>query len=198
MGVLVGKPAPNFNAKAVINGNQVVDSFELAAYHGQYVVLFFYPFDFTFVCPTELHAFQDCLPQFEARNTQVMACSTDSWFSHLAWLTTPKAKGGIEGVTYPLIADFNKTIATDYDVLITQDGPVGASYRGLFLIDRQGIVRHQLINDTPLGRSTDEVLRLIDALQYFEQNGEVCPANWKEGKQAMQATRDGVEAYFSR
>ncbi|NBV41242.1 peroxiredoxin [bacterium] len=197
MSVLVGKQAPDFDVKAVINGGEIVDSFRLSSYRGRYVVLFFYPLDFTFVCPTELHAFQDKLSEFEARNTQVIACSTDSWQSHAAWLATPKNKGGIQGVTYPVVADFSKTIARDYDVLIEANGPVGASYRGLFLIDKEGVVRHQVVNDTPLGRSVDETLRMVDALQYFEKNGEVCPANWKSGDKALKESRESVESYFS-
>ncbi len=193
MGVLVGKPAPDFSVKAVVNGSEVVDKYTLSQFKGKYVVLFFYPFDFTFVCPTELHAFQEELAEFEKRNVQVIACSTDSWFSHSAWLALPKSKGGIQGVTYPILADFHKTIARDYDVL--SEG-LGAAYRGLFLIDTNGVVRHQVINDTQLGRSVPEVLRMVDALQFFEKNGEVCPANWHQGDKAMKPTRAGVEGYF--
>lgn len=194
MAVLVGKQAPDFEVKAVINGGEIVDGFKLSTYRGKHVVLFFYPLDFTFVCPTELHAFQEKLSEFEKRGVQVIACSTDSWFSHAAWLATPKAKGGIQGVTYPIISDFQKTISIAYDVLCE---PLGGAYRGLFLIDKDGIVRHQVINDTPLGRSVDEALRMVDALQFNEANGEVCPANWKAGDKAMKATRAGVESFFS-
>jgi len=192
MAVLVGKSAPEFNVKAVVNGSEVVDSYTLSSLQGKYVVLFFYPFDFTFVCPTELHAFQEKLSEFEARNVQILACSSDSHHSHLAWLNTPKKQGGIQGVTYPILADFNKEIATNYDVL----ADIGAAYRGLFLIDKTGIVRHQVVNDLPLGRSVDEVLRMVDALQFNEQYGEVCPANWHKGETTMQATREGVASYF--
>lgn len=189
---LVGKKAPEFSAKAVIK-NQIQDSFSLQPYLGQYVVLFFYPLDFTFVCPTELHAFQEKLAEFEKRNAQLMGCSVDSHFSHLAWLNTPKSKGGIEGVNYPLISDLNKSISRSFQVLKEDEG---IAYRGLFLIDKKGIVRHQLVNDLPLGRSVDEVLRLLDALIFHEANGEVCPANWKSGSKAMKPTEQGLAEYF--
>ncbi|MBT5954277.1 peroxiredoxin [bacterium] len=193
MGVLVGKQAPEFTAKAVINGGEVVDSYKLSDLRGKYTVLFFYPLDFTFVCPTELHAFQEKLGEFEKRNTQVVAVSVDSWFSHAAWLNTPKAKGGIQGVTYPIVSDFNKQISKDFDVLV--EG-LGAAYRGLFLIDKDGIVRHQVVNDLPLGRSVDETLRMVDALQFTEEHGEVCPANWAKGEKAMKPNTDGLNTYF--
>jgi peroxiredoxin (alkyl hydroperoxide reductase subunit C) len=193
MAVLVGKPAPEFDVKAVINGGEIVDSYTLSALKGKNVILFFYPLDFTYVCPTELHAFQDKLDEFESRNVQVVACSVDSWFSHVAWLNTPKNEGGIQGIKYPILSDFNKTIAMDYDVLV--DG-LGAAYRGLFLIDKDGIVRHQVVNDLPLGRNIDEVLRMVDALLFTEKHGEVCPANWKEGSKAMAPNTDGLKAYF--
>lgn len=193
MAVLVGKPAPEFKAKAVID-NKIVDDFSLSHFRGKYVVLFFYPLDFTFVCPTELHAFQDYLEEFEKRHAQVMGCSVDSCYSHLGWLNTPKNKGGIQGVDYPLISDFNKTIALDYDVLLEKEG---IAFRGLFLIDREGIVRHQVVNDLPLGRSVDETLRMLDALIYFENHGEVCPANWCHGKKSMKPTQESLELYFS-
>ncbi len=194
MAVLVGKKAPDFKVKAVINGGEVIDGYSMSALEGKYVVLFFYPFDFTFVCPTELHAFQEKLAEFEERNVQLIGCSTDSWHSHRAWLNTPKSKGGIQGVTYPILADFKKEIAQAYDVLF--EG-MGAAFRGLFLMDKAGIVRHQVVNDLPLGRNVDEVLRMVDALQFNEQYGEVCPANWNKGQQALQPTPQGVEAYFT-
>ncbi|MBT6121343.1 peroxiredoxin [bacterium] len=193
MGVLVGKKAPDFTAKAVIDGGEVVDSYKLSDLRGKYTVLFFYPLDFTFVCPTELHAFQEKLGEFETRNTQVVAVSVDSWFSHAAWLNTPKDKGGIQGVTYPIVSDFNKQISKDFDVLV--EG-LGAAYRGLFLIDKDGIVRHQVVNDLPLGRSVEETLRMVDALQFTEEHGEVCPANWTKGKKAMKPNTDGLTTYF--
>ena len=193
MAVLVGKTAPDFKAKAVVNG-AIQEGFSLANYKGKkYIVLFFYPLDFTFVCPTELHAFQEALPEFEKRNVQVVGVSVDSHYSHLAWVNTPKSQGGIEGVTYPLVADLNKTISADYDVLV--EG-AGIAYRGLFLIDKDGKVRHQVVNDLPLGRSTEEALRMVDALQFFEKNGEVCPANWKEGKKGMKPNTEGLHKYF--
>jgi peroxiredoxin (alkyl hydroperoxide reductase subunit C) len=192
MGILVGKKAPDFKAKAVING-KIVNDFSLSQFHGKHVILFFYPLDFTFVCPTELHAFQDSLEDFEKRNTVIIGCSVDSCYSHYAWLNTPKEKGGIEGIHYPLIADLSKTIASDYDVLMAQEG---IAYRGLFLIDREGIVRHQVVNDLPLGRSIDEALRILDALLYFELHGEVCPANWQTGKPTFKASYEELHKYF--
>lgn len=194
MGVLVGKSAPAFKTKAV-QGKRIIDNFSLSDFLGKYVVFFFYPLDFTFVCPTELHAFQEKLEEFEKRNAQLIGCSVDSCYSHLAWNNTPKAKGGIEGVNYPLVADLNKNIARDYDVLIPHEG---IAYRGLFLIDRKGIVRHQTVNDLPLGRSVDEALRMLDALIYFENNGEVCPANWQQGKKSMKPTQEGLSLYFAQ
>jgi len=193
MSVLVGKKAPQFTSAAVINGNQIVEDFSLSSYAGQEVVLFFYPLDFTFVCPTELHAFQEKLGEFEKRGVQVIGVSVDSQFSHFAWLNTPKKLGGIEGVTYPLVADLNKQISADYDVLV--EG-AGIAYRGLFLIDKEGVVRHQVVNDLPLGRNIDEALRMVDSLQFFEKNGEVCPANWVEGDKAMAPTQDGLVEFF--
>jgi len=192
MGTLVGKHAPDFKANAVVD-NRMVQDFSLSHYRGQYIVFFFYPLNFTFVCPTELHAFQERLADFQERGAQVIGCSVDSNHCHYAWLNTPKSKGGINGITYPLVSDLNKTISIDYDVLVPEEG---ISYRGLFLIDRNGIVRHQLINDLPLGRSVDETLRILDALIYFENHGEVCPANWQHGKKTMQPTLEGVEKYF--
>ena len=191
MGNLIGKHAPTIDAKAVINGN-VVNDFNLHNFRGKYVVLFFYPLNFTFVCPTELHAFQDLLEEFEKRNTQLIGCSTDSVYSHLAWLNTPKVKGGIQGVDYPLVSDINKTISQEYGVLHPKEG---IAYRGLFLLDKEGVVRHQVINDLPIGRSVSEVLRTIDALQHFEQHGEVCPANWSKGARTMKPTQHGLEQY---
>lgn len=211
MSVLVGKNAPDFNASVVLNGGEIEEGFTLSQFKGKYVVLFFYPKDFTFVCPTELHAFEAKRSEFEQRNTQLIAVSTDSEFSHWAWLQTPKKKGGIEGVQYPLVADLDKTIATNYGVLAgeyeyeeDEEGNVRMSfngdpvaYRGLFLIDKEGIVRHQVINDMPLGRNVDETLRMVDALQHVEEKGEVCPANWSEGKEAMAADAAGVSSYLS-
>lgn len=205
--VLVGKKAPEFTAKAVINGGEIVDEFSLSDYKGKYVILFFYPKDFTFVCPSELFAFQDALAEFESKNVQLIAVSTDTEQSHWGWLQMPKNKGGIEGVTYPLVADTNKTISANYDVLIgswdyNDDGEMIAegemiAYRGLFLIDKDGQVRHQLVNDLPLGRNVEEAMRMVDALQFHEENGEVCPANWAKGKDGMKESHEGVAEYLS-
>ena len=208
MAVLVGKQAPQFVAKAV-QGETVIDAFSLDQFLGKkYVLFFFYPKDFTFVCPTELHRFQEELAEFEKRNVAVVGCSTDSEFSHWAWLNTPKDQGGIQGVQYPLVADINKTISTAYDVLageefINEEGGLEVegelvAYRGLFLIDKEGVVRHQVVNDMPLGRSIRESLRVIDALQHFEENGEVCPMDWQKGEEAMNATHEGVSNYLGK
>lgn len=206
---LVGKKAPAFSANAVINGNDIVENFSLEQFIGKkHVVFFFYPLDFTFVCPTEIIAFQDKIAEFEKRNTAVVGCSVDSQFSHWAWLNTEKKNGGIKGVKFPLVADLSKTIAENFGVLAGQYGydeegnttfegePV--AYRGLFLIDKEGKIRHQVINDLPLGRSVDEALRMVDALQHFEEYGEVCPANWSAGKDAMKASAEGVASYLSK
>jgi peroxiredoxin (alkyl hydroperoxide reductase subunit C) len=193
MAVLTGKQAPLFEAKAVKSG-QIIENFSLKSMRGSYVCFFFYPLDFTFVCPTELHAFQAKLAEFEKRNCHVVGCSVDSHFSHQAWLSTPRSKGGIEGITYPIVSDLNKTIARDYDVLVPGEG---IAYRGLFLIDKEGTVRHQVVNDLPLGRSVDETLRTLDALTFVEEHGEVCPANWKEGEKAMTPSQEGLTTYFA-
>ncbi len=193
MSILIGKKAPVFNEKAAA-GNKTIEQFSLEQFKGKNVVFFFYPLDFTFVCPTELHAFQSKLAEFEKRNCEVVGCSIDSIFTHLAWLNTPVGKGGIEGVTYPIVSDIHKTIAKDYGVLCEEEG---IAYRGLFLIDKDGVVRHQLVNDLPLGRSVDEAIRMLDALIYFEENGEVCPANWSTGSQAMKPTQEGLEKFFA-
>lgn len=207
MAVLVGKQAPDFQASAVINGVEIVNNFSLSQFRGKYVVLFFYPKDFTFVCPTELHAFQEKLEEFKSRNVEVIAVSTDTEQSHWGWLQLPKAQGGIQGVTYPIVADTNKTISHNYDVLagnwyfdendhLTAEGELIA-YRGLFLIDKEGVVRHQLVNDLPLGRDVNEALRMIDALQFNEEHGEACPANWNKGADGLTATHDGIANYLS-
>jgi peroxiredoxin 2/4 len=208
MSVLVGKKAPAFDAKAVVNGGEIVENFSLQQYEGEkYVVFFFYPADFTFVCPTELIAFQEKAAEFASRNTVVIGASTDSEFSHWKWLQTPQNEGGIKGVTYPLVVDQTLQISKAYDVLIgseeyTEEGDVNfvgeaKAYRGLFLIDKSGVVRHQVVNDLPLGRSVDEVLRMIDALQFTEEYGDVCPANWKKGDKALKATQEGIASYLS-
>lgn len=208
MGVLVGKKAPSFKAAAVVNGGVIENDFSLDQYIGKNpVVFFFYPKDFTFVCPSELHAFQDKLAEFEARGAKVVACSTDTEESHWGWLQVPKNKGGIQGVTYPIVADTDKTISEAFGVLAGEyeydmDGKLGATgpmiaYRGLFLIDKEGTVMHEVVNNFPLGRNVDEALRMVDALQFFEENGEVCPANWQKGSEGMKASFDGVAEYLS-
>jgi peroxiredoxin (alkyl hydroperoxide reductase subunit C) len=208
MSVLVGKKAPVFSSKAVVNGSEIVENFSLKQYEGdKYVVFFFYPADFTFVCPTELIAFQDKAAEFAARNTVVIGASTDSPFSHWKWLQTAQNEGGIKGVTYPLVSDQTLIISKNYDVLAgseeyDEEGNesfVGEpqAYRGLFLIDKNGVVRHQVVNDMPLGRSVDEVLRMIDALQFTEEYGEVCPANWKKGEKSLKPTQEGIATYLS-
>lgn len=205
---LVGKKAPLFNAAAVVNGEEIVDSFSLDQYLGKKdVIFFFYPKDFTFVCPTEILAFQEKLAEFEKRGVAVVGASTDTENSHLAWLMTPKNEGGIQGVTYPIVADVSKTIASNYGVLAgdwdyNEEGELsfnGAAiaYRGTFLIDKEGVVRHASINDLPLGRNIDEFLRLVDAWQHVEKHGEVCPANWEEGADTMVETRESVAEYLS-
>lgn len=192
MSVLTGKLAPDFKATTVY-GNEFKD-ISLSDFRGKYVLLFFYPLDFTFVCPTELHAFQSRLADFKERNVEVLGCSVDSHFSHHAWLSTPKSKGGIEGVQYGLVSDLGGKIAREYDVLA--DG--GVAFRGLFLIDKDGVVRHQIVNDLPLGRSVDEAVRMVDALQHHEQHGEVCPANWSKGEEAIQTTHESVGSYLEK
>jgi len=209
MAVLTGKKAPLFSAPAVINGGEMVDSFSLEQYLGKkYVVFYFYPADFTFVCPTEILAFQKKMAEFDKRNVVVVGCSTDSQFSHWKWLTTPVNQGGIEGVKYALVADQSKTIAENFDVLAghyeyDESGELHfngtpMAYRGLFLIDKDGVVQHQVVNNMPLGRSIDETLRMIDALQYFEDNGEVCPADWKKGDEGLTPTQEGISSYLSK
>ena len=206
---LVGKKTPQFIAGAVINGEDIVENFSLEQYIGKkHVLLFFYPKDFTFVCPTEIHAFQEKLSEFEKRNTVVIGCSTDTEETHLAWLNTSKDNGGISGVTFPIVADSSKVISLNFGVLggeyiynsdtktwSFKGAPI--AFRGTFLIDKEGIVRHESINDFPLGRNIDEYLRLIDAQLHVEKYGEVCPANWEEGEAAMTATTKGVADYFS-
>jgi peroxiredoxin (alkyl hydroperoxide reductase subunit C) len=209
MSSLVGKKAPLFKAGAVIKGGEIVENFSFEQYLGKkYILFFFYPKDFTFVCPTELHAFQDKLKEFENRNCAVVACSTDTEESHWGWLQMEKKAGGIKGITYPIVADTTKTISLNYGTLsgdydvddegnIIATGPMIA-FRGLYLIDLNGVVRHQLINDLPLGRNVDEAIRMVDALQFFEENGEVCPANWSKGDAGMKADHKGVADYLSK
>ncbi len=209
MSVLVGRKAPLFKASAVVKGYEIVEDFSLEDLIGKkYIILFFYPKDFTFVCPTELHAFQEKSAEFEKRNCQLIACSTDTEQSHWGWLQLSKKMGGIQGVTYPIVADTNKTISAAYDVLngeysTDEEGNLVASsemiaYRGLFLIDKNGIVQHQLVNNLPLGRNVDEALRMLDVLIFTEENGEVCPANWNSGKEGMIASHDGVADFLNK
>ncbi len=191
MSVLVNRQAPDFKAQAVINGE--IQEITLSQFRGKKnVVLFFYPLDFTFVCPTELHAFQEKLGEFKSRNTEVIAVSIDSVHTHQAWLRTSQEEGGIKGITYPVISDIHKSIARDYDVLHED----GVALRATFLIDRQGKVRHETVNDLPLGRNIDEYLRLVDAVAFNEKHGEVCPANWHEGEKTMRPDRAGLKEYF--
>jgi len=208
MSVLVGKKAPQFTAKAVINGEEIINEFSLNQYLGKKsVVFFFYPKDFTSVCPKELHAFQDNLNAFEKRNVAVVACSTDTEQSHMAWLQMPAKQGGIQGIKYPIVADTNKTISAAFDVLNGQyfsdeDGNLKANsemiaLRGLFLIDKKGIIQHQVINNMHLARSVSETLRMVDAIQFNEENGEVCPANWMSEKDGMNESHDGVSNSLS-
>ena len=193
MCTLVTKPAPDFKAQAVMPDNTFED-LQLSSFRGKYVLLFFYPLDFTFVCPTELIAFDRKLDEFKKRDTEVIGVSVDSAFSHLAWKNTPVKEGGIGNVQYPIVADLTKQISRDFGILFNDS----IALRGLFLIDKTGVVRHAVINDLPLGRSIDEALRMVDALQFHEKYGEVCPANWKAGEEGMKATQEGVAAYLSK
>lgn len=193
MSSLVTRHAPDFSAQAVV-GDQIT-KVHLGQYRGKYVILYFYPLDFTFVCPTEIIAFQDHLQEFTKRDAVVLGVSVDSVFSHLAWNNTPRKEGGLGGVTYPLIADLNKEIARQYGVLL--EG-AGVALRGLFLIDKTGVIRHSVVNDLPLGRSIPEAIRVLDALQFVETHGEVCPANWKPGEPSMKADPKGSKEYFSK
>lgn len=190
---LVTKEAPNFKADAVLPDNSF-GTVELASYRGKYVYLLFYPLDFTFVCPSEILAFNKKLDEFKSRNCEVIAVSVDSKFTHLAWKNTPVDNGGIGNVQYPMVADLNKEITRSYGI----EHPASVALRGLFLIDPKGIVRHCVINDLPLGRSVDEALRMLDALQFTDTHGEVCPANWKQGDEAMKPTAEGVAAYLAK
>jgi len=208
MAVLVGKKAPSFSASAVVNGGEFVENFSLDQYLGKkYVIFYFYPADFTFVCPTEIIAFQENIEEFEKRNVALVGCSVDSKHSHWKWLQTELKDGGIKGVMYPLVADPALNISENYDVLAgsyeySEDGEVSfvgtpEAYRGLFLIDKEGLVRHQIVNDMPLGRSIEEVLRMVDALQYSEEHGEVCPANWHKGDRALKESAESVASYLA-
>jgi len=196
MSVLVGKKAPDFTAPAVMANNEIEQNFNLTKYlKGKSAILFFYPLDFTFVCPSEIIAFNNKINDFKTRNTEVIGVSVDSHFTHLAWKNTPVEKGGIGQVKFPLVADLTKNIARDYDVLIES---AGVALRGTFLIDKNGVVRSQVVNDLPLGRSIEEALRIVDALNFHEENGEVCPAGWNRGKEGMEASPDGVAKYLKK
>jgi len=190
---VVAKEAPDFAAQAVMPDNSFAE-LKLSDYRGKYVVLFFYPLDFTFVCPSEIIAFDKKLQEFKNRNCEVIGASVDSHFSHWAWKNTPVEKGGIGNVQFPLVADITKSVARDYGVLVNDS----VALRGLFLIDKEGVLRHSLINDLPLGRNVDEAIRVLDALQFTEEFGEVCPANWKKGDEAMKPSADGVAEYLAK
>lgn len=195
MSVLVGKKAPNFTAAAVMPNNEIKDDFNLKSYlDGKYGVLFFYPLDFTFVCPSEIIAFHNRIQEFKDRGTEVIGVSVDSHFTHLAWKNTPVDQGGIGQVQYPLVADLTKQIARDYDVLVND----AVAFRGTFLIDKDFTVRHQIVNDLPLGRNVDEAIRMVDALQFHEEHGEVCPAGWNKGNEGMKADAGGVADYLKK
>lgn len=205
--LLIGKEAPDFKSTAIINGHKIEKNFSLKNFRGKYIVLFFYPKDFTFVCPTELHAFQDNIEKFESRDVQIIAVSTDSEYSHLAWTKISKKEGGIKGVNYPIVSDINKTISYNYGVLsgnlYIENNKLLSSceqliaYRGLFLIDKKSIIRYQVINDLPLGRSINETIRIIDSLKNFEKNGEVCPADWNKGKKSIKPDFNGIKKFFN-
>ena len=194
MCTLVTQQAPDFTATAVMPDNSMKADFKLSDFKGKYVILFFYPLDFTFVCPSEILAFDRALPKFTEKNTEIIGVSIDSQFSHWAWKNTPVNQGGIGNIQYPLVADLDKNISRNYEVLLD----AGIALRGTFLIDREGIVRHAVVNDLPLGRNIDEALRMVDALQFHEQHGDVCPANWNEGQEAMTPTAAGVAEYLKK
>lgn len=196
MAVLVGRQAPDFTAAAVLGTGEIVENFTLSDHiRGKKAVLFFYPLDFTFVCPSELIAFDKRLAEFENRGVEVIGVSIDSQFSHHAWRNTPVEKGGIGEVKYPLVADVKHEICKAYDV---EHPEAGVAFRGSFLIDENGVVRHQVINDLPLGRNVDEMLRMVDALAFHQEHGEVCPAGWNKGDEGMKADAQGVAAYLSK
>jgi peroxiredoxin (alkyl hydroperoxide reductase subunit C) len=194
MSTLVAKEAPDFSATAVLGDNSFKDGFKLSDLRGKYAVLFFYPLDFTFVCPSEIIAFDKAYDKFKEKNCEVVGVSVDSQFTHFAWKNTPVKEGGIGQVRFPLVADLDKQIARAYGVLLND----AVALRGLFLIDKEGVVRHSVVNDLPLGRNVDEALRMLDALQFTEKHGEVCPANWNQGEDGMKPTADGVADYLAK
>lgn len=193
MSARVGESAPDFTATAVVN--KVFEEITLSSYRGKNVLLFFWPLDFTFVCPTEICAFNDAAGKFAERDTVLLGVSTDSQYTHLAWQNTPRRAGGLGPIQFPMIADLDHGISRAYSALIEGQG---IALRGLFLIDREGVIRHALVNDLPLGRSVDEALRVVDALAHFERKGEVCPANWRPGAAAMVPSPDGAESFFQQ
>ncbi len=193
MSVLVTKMAPDFTAQAVM-ADDTIGEFKLSGKRGSYVLLFFYPLDFTFVCPSEIIAFDKKIEEFKKRNVEVVGVSVDSPYTHFAWRNVERKNGGIGRIGFPLVADLNKSIARSYGILLDES----VALRGLFLIDKVGVVRHQVVNDLPLGRSVDEALRMVDALQFFERNGEVCPANWKPGEEGMRPDAKGVASYLAK
>jgi peroxiredoxin (alkyl hydroperoxide reductase subunit C) len=194
MSTLVAKEAPDFTATAVLGDNSFKEGFKLSDLRGKYAVLFFYPLDFTFVCPSEIIAFDKAYDKFKEKNCEVVGVSVDSQFTHFAWKNTPVKEGGIGQVRFPLVADLDKQIARAYGVLLND----AVALRGLFLIDKEGVVRHSVVNDLPLGRNVDEALRMLDALQFTEKHGEVCPANWNQGEDGMKPTADGVADYLAK
>ena len=194
MSNLVAKKAPTFHATAVLPDGSFQEDYSLDSFQGRYVVLFFYPLDFTFVCPSEILAFDEALEDFKSRDCEVIGVSVDSEYTHLAWRKTPVDQGGIGPIGFPLISDLDKQIARKFDVLLDET----VALRGLFLIDREGVIRHAVINDLPLGRSVQETLRMLDALRFHEQKGEVCPADWSEGDEGMEPTSEGVVDYLSK
>ena len=194
MSFLVTKKAPDFKASAVLANGKIDDSYSIESMQGRYAILLFYPLDFTFVCPTEILAFNAKIKEFEERDCSVVGISVDSPYTHLAWRRTPKEEGGIGEVRFPLVSDMSREIARSYGVLFEDT----VALRGLFLIDRKGIVRHAVVNDQPLGRNVDEALRMLDALRFHDENGEVCPANWEKGKKGMKPTTEGVVDYLSK
>ncbi len=194
MSTHVTKQAPDFTAVAVMPDNTFNEKFSLSDYRGKYVILFFYPLDFTFVCPSEIIAFDKAIDRFKEKNCEVIGVSIDSQFTHLAWKSSPVVAGGIGNINYPLVADLDKKISRQYGVLL----PEGIALRGTFLIDKEGIIRHMVLNDLPLGRSIEEAIRMVDALQFHEEHGDVCPANWKQGEEGMKPTADGVADYLSK
>ncbi len=207
MAVLVGKPAPDFKATAVMGDNSFNDSFSLLDFlgikrsaegkvskPGRKGILFFWPLEFTFVCPSEIIAFNNRVKEFKSRGAEIIGVSVDSHFTHFAWKQTPVEKGGIGNVQFPLVADLTKSIARDYDVLVND----AVAFRGTFMIDGRGVVRHQIVNDLPLGRNVDEAIRMVDALNFHEENGEVCPAGWNRGDEGMKANAEGVAKYLKK